>query len=53
MAQTAGDSGTEQLARSIQQQERDEADKLWLHLRVAARQTFVDLAAPATYPVAS
>jgi ferritin-like metal-binding protein YciE len=40
VAQAAGDFGTEQLARSIQQEERETAQKIWQHLPVAAREAF-------------
>jgi len=40
VAQAAGDFGTEQLARAIQQEERETAEKVWLHLPVAAREAF-------------
>ena len=40
VAQAAGDFGTEQLARSIQQEEMETAQKVWQHLPTAARAAF-------------
>jgi ferritin-like metal-binding protein YciE len=40
VAQAAGDFGTEQLARAIQQEERETAEKVWRHIPVAAREAF-------------
>ena len=40
VAQAAGDFGTEQLARTIQQEERETAEKVWQHLPIAARVAF-------------
>jgi ferritin-like metal-binding protein YciE len=40
VADAAGDFGTAHLARSIQQEERQTAEKVWQHLPVAARTAF-------------
>src|SRR5690349_5834212 len=40
VARQAGDVETEELARSIQQEERATADKVWAHLPIAARIAF-------------
>src|SRR4051794_34626167 len=40
IARSAGDTETEELARSIQQEERETAEKIWQHLPIAARIAF-------------
>src|SRR3954469_16407079 len=45
VAQAAGDFGTEQLARTIQQEERETAEKVWRHLPVATREAFARVVA--------
>lgn len=43
VAGEAGDFGTEQPARSIQQEERDTAERVWTHLPAAARAAFAKM----------
>ena len=50
VAQAAGDFGTEQLARSIQQEERETAQKVWHHLPIAAREAFSRIVGIAAAP---
>jgi ferritin-like metal-binding protein YciE len=44
-ADTAGDAATEQLARAIQQQEREAAEKIWKLIAGSARDSFLKVSA--------
>jgi ferritin-like metal-binding protein YciE len=45
-APLAGDRETEQLARKIQKQERDTAEKVWCQIPIAAERAFTKLTGP-------